>query len=181
MSLCKIVESLTKALFFRFDRSSTLRRRVTPQSTEEQDSMVECIPLLRLTQYERGGSGSYLPHSEWNCQLLRNTPAAMGMSGRIVKLEDIYNLPEGTVQQFQSGSSVLKIPAAHVTSEEIITIPQGSAATIEANKTDTNDDVAIVSANVRKEDSRSKSQDFGFDHNIKCQEAQRFGLWHRRR
>jgi hypothetical protein len=72
--------------------------------------LIECIPLLRVTQYEQGGSGNYLPDSEWNCQLLQSTPAAMGMSGRIVKLEDIYNLPKGTVHQFQSGISVLKIP-----------------------------------------------------------------------
>lgn len=103
-----------------------------------------------LSSYEQGGLGNYLPDSEWNCQLLQSTPAAMGMSGRIVKLEDIYNLPKGTVHQFQSGISVLKIPAAHITGEESIKIPQGSAATIEANEADANDDVTIEPANVEK-------------------------------
>jgi hypothetical protein len=89
------------------DEVHHIRHRAT-QSTEED--YIECIPLLQVTQYEQGGSGNYLPDSEWNCQLLQSTPAAMGMSGRIVKLEDIYNLPKGTVHQFQSGISVLKIP-----------------------------------------------------------------------
>lgn len=124
-----------------------IRHRAT-QSTEEE--YIECIPLLRVTQYEQGGSGNYLPDSEWNCQLLQSTPAAIGMSGRIVKLEDIYNLPKGTVHQFQSGITVLKISAAHITGEESIKIPQGSAATIEANEADANDDVAIEPANVEK-------------------------------
>jgi hypothetical protein len=105
---------------------------------------------LQVTQYEQGGSGNYLPDSEWNCQLLQSTPAAIGMSGRIVKLEDIYNLPKGTVHQFQNGITVLKISAAHITGEESIKIPQGSAATIEANEADANDDVAIEPANVEK-------------------------------
>lgn len=85
-----------------------------------------------MTQYEPGTFHPG-PHSEWNCQLLQSTPAAEGNSGKIINLEDIYNLPEGTVQKFQSGASVLKIPGAQVTSESI-KIPRGAAATIKETK-----------------------------------------------
>ncbi len=75
----------------------------------------------------------------------------MGKSGKIVRLEDLYNLPEGTIQRFQSGKSVLTIPGATVTSEESIKIPQGAADTIEATKTDTGGDgFHIGAANVKK-------------------------------
>ena len=107
-----------------FHRQVQYLRRA-PQSSGRD---IECIPLLRVTQYE---PGSYHPgpHSEWNCQLLQSTPAARGRSGKIIKLEDIYNLPEGTVQKFKSGGSVLKISGAQVSSDRI-KIPQGAAATI---------------------------------------------------
>lgn len=86
-----------------------------------------------MTQYE---PGTYHPgpHSEWNCQLLQSTPAAKGKSGKIIKLDDLYNLPEGVVQKFQSGKSVLKISGAKVTSGASIKVPRGAAATIKETK-----------------------------------------------
>lgn len=91
-------------------------------------SGIDCIPLLRLTQYEQS-SFHPGPHSEWNCQLLSSTPAAMGKRGKIIKLNDIYNLPEGTVQKFKSGATVLTISGATVTSAGI-QISQGAQASI---------------------------------------------------
>jgi hypothetical protein len=84
---------------------------------------------LRVTQYEQG-SFHPGPHTEWNCQLLSSSAAAGGKRGKIIKLDKLYNLPDGTVQQFQSGSSVLTIPGAKVSSAGI-QIPMGAAATID--------------------------------------------------
>lgn len=81
-----------------------------------------------MTQYEPGAFNPG-PHTEWNCQLLKRTPAAKGKSGKIIKLVDIYNLPEGTLQQFESGASILKISGANVASAAV-SVRKGAAATI---------------------------------------------------
>lgn len=96
---------------------------------------IDCVPLLKVTQFDHE---SYHPgpHAEWNCQLLSSTPAAMGKSGKIIKLNHLYNLPEGTIQKFESGSSVLSISGAQVTAAGI-EIPKGAGATVLKTKIDT--------------------------------------------
>ena len=101
------------------------------QEAEKQAILQDlaCIPLLQLTQYEPGTFHPG-PNSEWVCQLLKDDPAANGKSGKILKLEDIYNLPEGIVQQFESAESLLTITGAVVAGNSI-KVPKGAAAKIE--------------------------------------------------
>lgn len=114
--------------------SSCFPRKVEYLRRSSQQD-IECIPLLRLTEHEPGTFHPG-PDSQWDCQLLPWTPAAMGKSGKIVKLDDIYNLPEDTIQQFKSGGSVLTIPGATVESAGI-KFPLGAQAkVVELNVTD---------------------------------------------
>lgn len=117
-----IVGKLTKRNFCLHTQQKQHVRRAA------RSSDVQCIPLLKVTQYDHD---SYHPgpHTEWNCQLLSNTPAAKGKRGKIIKLDKLYNLPTGTVQKFKSGASVLTVSGATVNSAGIH-IPRGAAASV---------------------------------------------------
>lgn len=98
-----------------------------------------------MTQYEHDTFHPG-PHSEWNCQLLSNSTAANGKRGKIVKINDLYNLPQDIVQNLESGGSVLSIAGATVTSAGI-NVPVGAAASILPTEIETS---PIGSGNVNK-------------------------------
>lgn len=90
-----------------------------------QQPEVECITLLRISEFEDGTS-----EYEWNCQLLRRTPAAAGMSGMIRTIEGLENIPEAIFQKFQSAKTLVAIEGAIVTPKAIL-VPPGAIVRLE--------------------------------------------------
>jgi len=97
---------------------------------EVAESDIDCMPLLKVTEYGEGTSG---PEYEWQCQLLQNTTAAEGKRGKILAFEDLENLEPGTVDQFESGWSLLTLLGVTTTSKGI-KIPKGAKATLVSTK-----------------------------------------------
>lgn len=90
---------------------------------------MECLALLKHTQYARGTANEGRPDfdTEWNCQLLQQTEAAEGISGRIIKLEALENLPMDIQRDgLESGVDKLFIPSALV-NQNSVEIPKGAA------------------------------------------------------
>ena len=79
---------------------------------------------MELTEYEPGTFHPG-PNSEWQCETTDD--------GRILELEDLYNLPEGVVPAFKSADTLLTIPGATTTSKGI-KMPKGAKASIKSTK-----------------------------------------------
>jgi len=114
-------------------------------------SDVECIALLKHTQYARGAANPGRPDfdQEWACQLLRRTEAADGKSGRIIKLENLENLPnEVSVDRLESGVDKLFIPSALVQKDRVM-IPEGAAVEVEKLPTE-NGNRRLLKSGIKK-------------------------------
>ena len=88
---------------------------------DKPSSVLECVPILKLIQFEPGQFNSG-PDKEWLCELLPRTAAAGNKNGVILKLVDLENLPTGSLKESRSGKDVLSIPDAIVTGN-VIRIP----------------------------------------------------------
>ncbi len=85
---------------------------------DKPSSVLECVPILKIIEYESGQFNSG-PDEEWLCELLPRTAAAENKKGVILNLVDIENLPPGSLKKSRSGKDVLSIPDAIVTGNDI--------------------------------------------------------------
>lgn len=125
-----------------FKHSSLLQAQYVRRAAQPN---LECITLLMVTEYEPGTSG---PKYEWNCQLLKRSPASNGRSGKILKIQDLGRLPKGIVEQFESARSLLIIPGGTVGAKNV-QIPVGADIRVE-QLPNADDSRRLATGNVNK-------------------------------
>lgn len=73
-----------------------------------------CMPLLKHIQYARNGSDNIFTAAnseEWECETMTNNGRGIG---KLLKFENLSNIPEHIMEQFDSGRTILTIPGATV-------------------------------------------------------------------